>query len=78
MSEENNKVEEIDVENKTEEQSGGQIVEIQQPGWGKRILKGAVGVVTGVALFFGGFFLGKKSNDDDNDDSGESEGPKED
>ena len=58
MNEENNKVEEINVEaNKTEEQSGGQIVEIQQPGWGKRILKGAVGVVTGVALFFGGFFL---------------------
>ena len=75
---EENKVEEINVEgNKTEEQSGGQIVEIQQPGWGKRILKGAVGVVTGVALFFTGWFFGSKSKDHDND-SDESEGPKED
>ena len=75
---ENNKVEEINVENKTEDQSGGQIVEIQQPGWGKRILKGAVGALTGAALFFTGWFFGSKSKDHDNDDSGESEGPKED
>ena len=76
MSEEN-KVEEINVENKTEEQSGGQIVEIQQPSLGKRILKGAVGVLTGVALFFTGYFFGSKSKG--NDDSNESEeGPKED
>jgi hypothetical protein len=74
---EENKVEEIKVEENKTEENGGQIVEIQQPGVVKKVLKG-IGIGLGVvAAFVGGLLLGGRTKDDsDNGSSDAEEGPK--
>ena len=68
------KVEEIKVENKTEEREIPQATEIvQQEGIGKKIIKVVSYVLTGAAGIVVGILLGKGSKDED--DSSKEETP---
>lgn len=63
----------------TVDNTAGQIV-IEEPGKGKKILKGLLQGLAVIATAIGGFLLGRSSakDDDSSDDSAETEGPKED
>ena len=70
-----NNIEVNGTENKTEGTTSGEIVEIKQPGIGKKILKGVAIGLSVTASFIAGLLLGGRNKGDDND-STESEGPK--